>query len=70
LIFVFKTNKFYCQAGANVVFTTKGIDDLCLKYFVEAGAMGVRRCLKVISTKKTNVLITYSNINIVLLTVG
>jgi len=34
------------KAGANVVFTTKGIDDLCLKYFVEAGAMGVRRCLK------------------------
>jgi len=29
--------------GANVVFTTKGIDDLCLKEFVEAGAMAVRR---------------------------
>jgi len=25
--------------GANVVMTTKGIDDLCLKYFVEAGAI-------------------------------
>lgn len=24
-----------------------GIDDLCLKYFVEAGAMGVRRVKKV-----------------------
>jgi len=24
-----------------------GIDDLCLKYFVEAGAMAVRRCKKV-----------------------
>ena len=23
-----------------------GIDDLCLKYFVEAGAMAVRRCKK------------------------
>jgi len=34
------------KAGANVVLTTKGIDDLCLKYFVEAGAMGVRRCKK------------------------
>lgn len=34
------------QAGANVVLTTKGIDDLCLKYFVEAGAMAVRRCKK------------------------
>ncbi|EJD32579.1 GroEL equatorial domain-like protein, partial [Auricularia subglabra TFB-10046 SS5] len=33
-------------AGANVVFTTKGIDDLCLKSFVEAGAMAVRRCKK------------------------
>jgi T-complex protein 1 subunit alpha len=34
------------KAGANVVLTTKAIDDLCLKYFVEAGAMGVRRCKK------------------------
>eukprot|EP01114_Cavostelium_apophysatum_P021768 TRINITY_DN7680_c0_g2_i2.p1 TRINITY_DN7680_c0_g2~~TRINITY_DN7680_c0_g2_i2.p1 ORF type:complete len:571 (+),score=184.42 TRINITY_DN7680_c0_g2_i2:67-1713(+) len=34
------------KAGANVVLTTKGIDDLCLKYFVEAGAIGVRRCKK------------------------
>merc|ERR1712047_41735 len=25
--------------GANVILTTGGIDDLCLKYFVEAGAM-------------------------------
>ena len=33
-------------SGANVVLTTGGIDDLCLKYFVEAGAMGVRRCKK------------------------
>ncbi|KDQ12387.1 hypothetical protein BOTBODRAFT_34693 [Botryobasidium botryosum FD-172 SS1] len=33
-------------AGANVVLTTKGIDDLCLKEFVEAGAMAVRRCKK------------------------
>jgi len=33
-------------SGANVLFTTKGIDDLCLKYFVECGAMGVRRCRK------------------------
>ena len=32
--------------GANVVLTTKGIDDLCLKEFVEAGAMAVRRCRK------------------------
>ncbi|KAL6053056.1 Alpha subunit of chaperonin-containing T-complex [Balamuthia mandrillaris] len=34
------------KAGANVVLTTKGIDDTCLKYFVEAGAMAVRRCKK------------------------
>lgn len=32
--------------GANVILTTKGIDDLCLKMFVEAGAMAVRRCKK------------------------
>ena len=31
-------------AGANVVLTTKGIDDMCLKSFVEVGAMAVRRC--------------------------
>merc|ERR1712107_829893 len=30
--------------GANLILTTGGIDDLCLKYFVEAGAMAVRRC--------------------------
>uniref|UniRef100_A0A0M3ILJ5 T-complex protein 1 subunit alpha n=1 Tax=Ascaris lumbricoides TaxID=6252 RepID=A0A0M3ILJ5_ASCLU len=34
------------KAGANVVLTTGGIDDLCLKQFVEAGAMAVRRCKK------------------------
>lgn len=34
------------KAGANVVLTTKGIDDLALKYFVEAGAMAVRRVKK------------------------
>lgn len=33
-------------AGANVVLTTGGIDDLCMKYFVEANAMAVRRCKK------------------------
>ena len=33
-------------SGANVVLTTKGIDDLCLKYFIDAGAMAVRRCKK------------------------
>ncbi|KAK0726396.1 chaperonin Cpn60/TCP-1 family [Apiosordaria backusii] len=34
------------KAGANVVLTTKGIDDLCLKLFIERGAMAVRRCKK------------------------
>ncbi|KNE60371.1 T-complex protein 1 subunit alpha [Allomyces macrogynus ATCC 38327] len=33
-------------AGANVILTTKGIDDMCLKYFVERGAMAVRRVAK------------------------
>eukprot|EP01113_Clastostelium_recurvatum_P014113 TRINITY_DN1763_c0_g1_i1.p1 TRINITY_DN1763_c0_g1~~TRINITY_DN1763_c0_g1_i1.p1 ORF type:complete len:545 (+),score=156.24 TRINITY_DN1763_c0_g1_i1:646-2280(+) len=34
------------KSGANVILTTKGIDDLALKYFVEAGAMAIRRCKK------------------------
>jgi len=32
--------------GANVILTAQGIDDLCLKEFIEAGAMAVRRCKK------------------------
>lgn len=34
------------DTGAKVILTTKGIDDLCLKYFVEAGAIAVRRVKK------------------------
>merc|ERR1711998_685236 len=34
------------KAGANVVLTTKGIDDMALKYFVESGAIACRRCPK------------------------
>lgn len=34
------------DAGANVVLTTKGIDDLALKYFVEAGVLALRRVPK------------------------
>lgn len=34
------------DSGAQVVLTTKGIDDLCLKEFVEAKIMAVRRCKK------------------------
>ncbi|KAJ1558126.1 T-complex protein 1 subunit alpha [Nowakowskiella sp. JEL0078] len=33
-------------SGVNVVLTTKGIDDMCLKLFVEAGAIAVRRVKK------------------------
>ncbi|TDG39977.1 hypothetical protein AWZ03_013602 [Drosophila navojoa] len=32
--------------GVNVVFCSGGVDDLCMKYFVEAGAMAVRRVKK------------------------
>lgn len=53
--------------GANVILTTKGIDDMCLKLFVEAGAMAVRRCkkddLKRIA-KATGGLIFLSRINL------
>ena len=34
------------DAGANVVLTTQGIDDMMLKYFVERGVIAVRRCNK------------------------
>ena len=33
-------------AGANVFLTTKGIDDMSLKYFGEAGAIACRRVPK------------------------
>jgi len=34
------------QAGANVIMCTKGIDEFAIKYFVEAGAIAVRRVSK------------------------
>ena len=34
------------NAGANVVFTTKGIDDMAMKLFVEHGVIAVRRVPK------------------------
>ncbi|GFR42421.1 hypothetical protein Agub_g3324 [Astrephomene gubernaculifera] len=34
------------DAGANVILTTKGIDDMALKYFVEAGTIACRRVEK------------------------
>eukprot|EP00928_Gymnodinium_smaydae_P048682 TRINITY_DN3257_c0_g2_i1.p1 TRINITY_DN3257_c0_g2~~TRINITY_DN3257_c0_g2_i1.p1 ORF type:complete len:547 (+),score=132.62 TRINITY_DN3257_c0_g2_i1:107-1747(+) len=37
-----KINKIL-EAGANVVLTTKGIDDMAMKYLVDAGVLGVRR---------------------------
>ncbi|KAK5951248.1 chaperonin-containing T-complex alpha subunit Cct1 [Knufia fluminis] len=38
--------KMILSSGANVILTTKGIDDMCLKAFIEKGAMAVRRCKK------------------------
>lgn len=34
------------KAGANVIVTTKAIDDLCSKYLVESGVIGLRRVTK------------------------
>lgn len=34
------------NTGVNVVLCSGGIDDLCMKYFVESGAMAVRRVKK------------------------
>ncbi|GAB2268302.1 T-complex protein 1 subunit alpha [Dionaea muscipula] len=34
------------KVGANVILTTKGIDDMTLKYFVQVGAIAVRRVRK------------------------
>jgi T-complex protein 1 subunit alpha len=34
------------KAGANVILTSKGIDDVAVKYLVEVKAMGVRRVEK------------------------
>jgi len=33
-------------SGANVILTTGGIDDMCLKYFMDVGAMAIRRVIK------------------------
>ena len=56
------------KAGANVVLTTKGIDDMCLKTFVERGAMGVRRCKKedlrrIAKATGATLLSTFSDLN-------
>jgi T-complex protein 1 subunit alpha len=56
------------KSGANVVLTTKGIDDLCMKMFIEKGAMAVRRCkredLRRIATATGGTLVsTLSDLN-------
>lgn len=38
--------KMILAAGANVVLTTKGVDDMALKYFVDAGVIACRRVPK------------------------
>ena len=38
--------KMMIDAGANVILCSKGIDDMALKYFVEAGAIACRRVPK------------------------
>ncbi|KAF1744940.1 hypothetical protein MXB_4097 [Myxobolus squamalis] len=43
---VMRRIKLVLDAGANVVLCTGGIDDMCLKPFVEAKAMAVRRITK------------------------
>ena len=45
-MFDFKILDRILATGANVVLTTKGIDDMSLKYFVEAGAIACRRVSK------------------------
>ena len=56
------------KAGANVIFTTKGIDDMAIKYFVEAGALAVRRCKKedlrrIAKLTGAQMMITFADIN-------
>lgn len=55
-------------SGARVVLTTKGIDDLCMKYFVEAGAMAVRRVKiedmrRIAKATGGSIVVTMSNID-------
>eukprot|EP00397_Hematodinium_sp_SG-2012_P031893 GEMP01033903.1.p1 GENE.GEMP01033903.1~~GEMP01033903.1.p1 ORF type:complete len:544 (+),score=143.11 GEMP01033903.1:41-1672(+) len=35
--------KLILDAGVNCIFTSRGIDDMCIKYLAEGGCMGVRR---------------------------
>jgi len=38
--------KLILDAGVNCIFTTRGIDDMCIKYLAEGGCIGVRRVEK------------------------
>ncbi|KII60849.1 T-complex protein 1 subunit alpha [Thelohanellus kitauei] len=65
---VMRRIKLVLQAGANVVLCTGGIDDLCLKPFVESKCMAVRRVTKEdlrVIAEMTNgtICITLSNID-------
>ena len=56
------------KAGVNVVLTSKGIDDMVLKLFVEKGAMAVRRCKKedlrrIAKATGATLLSTFSDLN-------
>ncbi|ADM11157.1 T complex protein 1 subunit alpha [Encephalitozoon intestinalis ATCC 50506] len=41
-----KQVKAIIDSGANVILTTRGIDDMCTKILLEAGVVGIRRCKK------------------------
>ena len=54
------------EAGANVIVCSKGIDDLALKYFVEAKCIAIRRCDKadmkrLASATGAKILITFES---------
>lgn len=56
------------KAGANVVFTTKAIDDMVMKMFVEAGVMAVRRAKRedlrrIAKATGATLISTMSNLN-------
>lgn len=56
------------KAGANVVLTSRGIDDLCMKYFVEADAIAVRRVdktdlKKLAGLTGATILTTFADLN-------
>jgi len=53
------------KAGANVILCTKGIDEFAIKYFVEAGAIAVRRISKpdlkrIAQASGANVMISFA----------